>query len=306
MGLRLGSVLTGLGNDASKLTYTEVFEALKYTWITVFIGLVATTFAKFSVVALLLQVQGPNAKKRRMALWAIAGSFAVINVVQLALSTFQCNPPERLWYRYLPGSCPRGRIAGNWNYLQGSVGAFTDLLLALWPISIAWTLQTTLRVKVGFCALMAVGVFPAIASGLRTAKVPAISSSKNPTKDLADFMLWCIVEFWLIVILTSVPVLRPLFLRVFYGVKSSITYGAGTSGGTRATRGIVTAGGTTHSVVEVGGKKGVQTLSMSVLDPSKDESQEELARSVGGFEGVMITRDYDVRESGIELGKVEK
>ncbi|PSK33632.1 hypothetical protein B9Z65_7519 [Elsinoe australis] len=303
------ATLTGLGNDTKNLTYTQVFEAVKFTWITIYVGLIATTFAKFSVVALLLQVQGPTAKKRKIALWVIGALFATTNLIQIFLSAFQCSPAERLWYRYLQGSCPRGRAAGNWNYLQGSIGASTDLLLALWPVTIAWNLQTTLRVKIGFCLLMAMGVLPAIASGIRTSRVPSISKSTNPTRDLADFMLWAIIEFWSIVILTSVPVLRPLFLRVFYGIKGS-TYGRGTVGETHGTRGLVTAngtrGGATGTVVSLKeGKKGIQTLSMSVLDPSKDGSEEELGRSVGGFDGVLVTRDYDVRESGVELGAVK-
>ncbi|KAF4550045.1 Hypothetical protein D9617_19g103500 [Elsinoe fawcettii] len=310
-GICFKATLTGLGNDTKNLTYPETFQALRFTWYTIFIGLVATTFAKFSVVSLLLQVQGPSAKKRKIALWAIAASFAVINLLQIVFSATQCTPAERLWYRFMEGSCPRGRLAGNWNYLQGSVGAFTDFVLAMWPISIAWNLQTSMRVKVGFCLLMAVGTLPAIASGLRTVKVPSLSKSTNPTKDLADFMLWAIVEFWSIVILTSVPVLRPLFLRVFYGIKNS-TYGAGTRGASRGGTARATAqewsrGGTAISQVETGqGKKGIQTLSMSVLDPSKDGSEEELARHAGGFEGVYVTREYDVRESGIEMAHVRE
>ncbi|KAF2227339.1 hypothetical protein BDZ85DRAFT_2220 [Elsinoe ampelina] len=307
--LCFNATLTGLGNDTRKLTYTQTFEALRFAWYTIFVGLVATTFAKFSVVALLVSVQGPSAKKRRFFLLGIAAVFALINLLQIVFSATQCSPASRLWYGYLEGACPRGRLAGNWNYLQGSVGAFTDFLLAMWPISIAWNLQTSMRVKVGFCLLMAVGTLPAIASGIRTVKVPSLSKSSNPTKDLADFMLWAIVEFWSIVILTSVPVLRPLFLRVFYGVKNG-SYGHGTARGAtaRATAQEWSRGGTAVSQVEGGGqgvKKGIQTLSMSVLDPSKDGSEEELTRGVG-FEGVYVTREYDVRESGIEMAHVRE
>lgn len=63
-----------------------------------------------------------------------------------------------------------------------AVGAFADFVLALWPVSIAWNLQTTRRVKVMFCALMGVGMLPAIVSGYRVTHIPAPSTSKDITR----------------------------------------------------------------------------------------------------------------------------
>lgn len=230
------AVTFGLGNDVKDVkSVDDLFQIIHWSYIAIFLALGATTFAKWSMIALMLQVQGPMAHKKNIVLWVIGGFNLVVNVLQVIFSATQCVPAEKLWYQYLPGSCPRQNLAQQFSVFQGSMSAFTDVVLALWPISIVYKLQTTMRVKVMFCGLMGLGLIPAVASILRTSKVEVINSSPDVTRTYGPFMLWIAIELWVIVILTSVPVLRPLFLKVFYGIKStkmsrSTTMRPGTSG----------------------------------------------------------------------------
>lgn len=57
----------------------------------------------------------------------------------------------------------------------------TDIFLALYPISIASNLQTSMRVKVGFCLLMMVGIVPGIASFIRFGLLHTIYNAKDFT-----------------------------------------------------------------------------------------------------------------------------
>lgn len=53
-----------------------------------------------------------------------------------------------------------------------ALNAFVDLVLAIWPISVVWNLQTTLRIKISFCVLMStVGIIPCIAAIIKTLKL---------------------------------------------------------------------------------------------------------------------------------------
>lgn len=193
------ATLHGLGNDLAGLSFNDIFEVVHWSYLSIFFGLPANTFAKWSLIALMLQIQGPAAHKRKIALWALGTLFGVVNLIQLILSATQCTPADHLWHRLSPGSCPRQDLAQNFSFLQGcewyscsqlgrhqlidtAVSALTDLVLAIWPISIVYKLQTTLRVKIMFCALMGLGMLPMIASVLRVSKVKAINSSKNVTR----------------------------------------------------------------------------------------------------------------------------
>lgn len=179
------AVNQGLGNYLDvllKLGIDHVWGTIHWLWISIFLGLVATTFAKYSMIALMLQVQGPSATKRRIGLYALGFLFTSVNAIQIALSYQQCRPLDKLWNRLLPGQCNGGGLASDWSIFQGSVGAFADFVLAIWPISIAWNLQTTRRVKIMFCMLMGVGMLPAIVSGYRVTHIPAPSTSKDITR----------------------------------------------------------------------------------------------------------------------------
>ncbi|GAM90006.1 hypothetical protein ANO11243_080460 [Dothideomycetidae sp. 11243] len=271
------AVFCGLGNDILGLTFPDVFEIVHYSYISIFLALFATTFAKWSLIALMLQIQGPTAHKRTIALWVLGGVGGAVNLIQLILSATQCTPTERLWYRALPGSCPRQELAQNFSIFQGSTSAFGDIVLALWPISIVHKLQTSLRVKVMFCGLMGLGVLPMIASVLRVSKVPYINSSPNVTRAFGPFMLWIVIELWAIVILTSIPVLRPLFLKIFYGIKSS-----------RATpsTNVHQTGGTRPSPASQS-KPNAVAMELDDLADSVDGADDDTA-------GIMVSRTYKV------------
>ncbi|KAF2153936.1 hypothetical protein K461DRAFT_276996 [Myriangium duriaei CBS 260.36] len=294
------AVFQGLGNHVMNLVtlgrqtgegFNYIWRTVHWLWIGIFIGLVATTFAKYSMIALMLQVQGPAAKKRRIALYALGVLFTIVNLIQIILSYLQCRPIEKLWNRAMPGQCNGGAIATNWSIFQGSVGAFADFVLALWPVGIAWNLQTTRRVKIMFCALMGVGMLPAIVSGYRVTHIPAPSTSKDITLEFGDFIVLCVVEFYAIVILTSIPVLRPLFLRIFYGIKTA-------TGSKTGTRTKLTAGnGTSHHAT----RNNKTAPHSSVLDVEKDSSTENLNSRDHVAMNIMVSKAYAVSEDISEV-----
>ncbi|KAF4547226.1 Hypothetical protein D9617_52g060470 [Elsinoe fawcettii] len=139
-------------------------------------------------------------------------------LVQLCLSLLQCEPIDKLWNPNLQGSCSRLKLASDWSYFQGAVSVLADTALALWPITIVWNLQTTLGNKLMICSLMGVGVVPAITVILRMTMLPYLTPGGDLTYDFYHFMLWSTLELWLVIILGSLPPLRPLFIRVLYDV----------------------------------------------------------------------------------------
>ncbi|KAF2219515.1 hypothetical protein BDZ85DRAFT_43220 [Elsinoe ampelina] len=179
------SILNGMGNHVDELTFGEIFQSLHWNWISIFVGIVAVTFAKFAIIALILEVQGPNAKKRRYFLWGLGAWIAGTGVIQICLSLTQCKPIDKLWNPTLDGECPTQLVAARWSYFQGAIAVVSDFTLAFWPISIVWNLQTTFKVKLGFCALMAGGVLPAIASIVRTILLPTLIDSTDITCKLS-------------------------------------------------------------------------------------------------------------------------
>ncbi|KAF2148574.1 hypothetical protein K461DRAFT_297978 [Myriangium duriaei CBS 260.36] len=223
MAISVPAFQSGLGWHIADLTYPEVFEGLKFLWIGLPIGVLATCIAKLAIVALLLQVTTIAQPGRRWFLLAIGVINTAAGVAQVAISLTQCEPYAYLWYRYLPGSCPRAQFAAQFSYFQGGVTGITDLILALYPITIAWTLNVSLRTKIGFCGLMAGGLICMIGPIERSLNVKALVNPPDPTYTVPLLIVWAMSEMWLITIIACIPPLRPLFIKWFRSGRRSST-----------------------------------------------------------------------------------
>jgi len=82
-------------------------------------SLPAAVMAKFSIISRLLQLQGPRAKKRRLALFVLAVLLALITFVAIFLALFQCKPVNELWNIFEDGECPYTNQAFDFLTFQG-------------------------------------------------------------------------------------------------------------------------------------------------------------------------------------------
>ncbi|KAF4548132.1 Hypothetical protein D9617_31g063680 [Elsinoe fawcettii] len=300
------ATLSGMGSHVRTLSFPAVFKAAHYNYIALFVGQPALNFAKFSVIALLLSVQGPDAKKRKYFLWFLGILALLGSIVQTILTFTSCVPMERLWKPIVPGDCPRTNISYNWNRWQGVQHGVIDLILALWPISIVWNLKTSINVKIGFCFLMAIGIIPGLASFIRITQLDKLRSTKDVTWDMPLFSVWTMVEAWLGIILSSIPPLRPLFLRIVYGITGS---SGGGSSKTRPSGGVsrMTGNNATHAMRTMEeGTRGpatvidkdeaiiaTQSISVSENSPKQGSTDE-------GNGGIMVSHAYTIEEEKAE------
>ncbi|PSK55178.1 hypothetical protein B9Z65_2567 [Elsinoe australis] len=287
----------GMGNHMNRLTYLQIVQALKWVWISIFLGLVGLTFAKWAIIALLLQVQLPTQVKRRMFLWSLAVILGVVCVVQFVLSFTQCIPAQRLWNPRMAGSCPGATRALYFGFFQGASGVTIDIILALYPISIVWNLQASLKMKIGFCLLMAGGIIPAAAGTVKAVMLDFLRKPNDITYEFAPFMTWAATELWLIIILGSIPPLRPLFLRLFRKAASTLgsanaSRGPGTHGRTAGSVPLQSISKSAHNTSDK--KGGVNTYTSNVMS-NLDDSEEDILRNNGANMGhIVMTHEYAV------------
>ncbi|KAG8623949.1 hypothetical protein KVT40_008925 [Elsinoe batatas] len=293
----------GMGNHMKNLTYAQIVQSLKWVWISIFIGLVGLTFAKWAIIALLLQVQLPTQVKRRAFLWSLGVILGVVCIVQFVLSFTQCRPASKLWNPRLPGSCPGPTGALYFGFFQGASGATIDVVLALYPISIVWNLQASMKMKVGFCLLMAGGIIPAAAGTVKAVMLDFLRKPNDITYEFAPFMTWATTELWLIIILGSIPPLRPLFVRLFRKAASTINSGNGSRGGAltlRRTAGSVplqSFSKSQRSNHPVHDKKGVHTYNSNIMS-NADDSEEDILRDNSAHMGhIVMTHEYAVESA---------
>ncbi|KAF2157618.1 hypothetical protein K461DRAFT_289919 [Myriangium duriaei CBS 260.36] len=209
------SIHYGMGRHIYTLKYSELSQALHWFEPFLVTTIVSSNFAKFSVIALYMQVQGPMASVRPRILWITGFSFSIVNFILIFLIIFGCNPIDKTWNPIKPGTCEVQRIAGLFSIGQSGVSAVTDFILGLLPITLISSLQISRKAKISFCVLMGLSAIPGIASICRAVIVQRAISGLDVTYTYINLMVWCDVELWAIIILGSIPPLRPLFMKMF-------------------------------------------------------------------------------------------
>ncbi|KAF2151505.1 hypothetical protein K461DRAFT_322740 [Myriangium duriaei CBS 260.36] len=267
------AVMKGLGNHMTRLNLEQIYDLLRLSYFAIYMGTLSIAFSKFAVTALLLDVQqGSQNKFRRYILWAVVVIFTITTLLEIFLTAFQCHPLSKVWRVADPGSCPAQREARTISYVHSIIGGLTDVLLALFPISIVWNLQTTLQVKIGFCALMGLGVLPAIASFARYHLLHRMYAVQDTSYAEGLFMIWAAVEVGSLIILGSIPPLRPLFMRIAYGEsKIRISHGASSRMPTRLASQVGTE-----------------------LATSNDKRVAKIVQNMDEEERILVSRSYEV------------
>ncbi|KAF4556359.1 Hypothetical protein D9617_1g082350 [Elsinoe fawcettii] len=223
--LTLGCI-DGIGQHIWNLGgFAQAGFAIRWFWISALICIWAIAFAKTAIVSLLLSIWCPWQTKRRFFLHFIWSSNILITAIQTALSLRQCYPQEAIWnYASIDtADCSLRPVALNWGYFFGAWSGATDVVLALYSILIMRDIKADLRTKIGFCALMGGGFISAIASALRTYYLYKLTLNFDTTYDMAATTICGSTELWLICILSSIPPLKPLFLRII-GRKSASVF----------------------------------------------------------------------------------
>ncbi|KAF2226026.1 hypothetical protein BDZ85DRAFT_317136 [Elsinoe ampelina] len=281
--------MNGMGQHVRNLSYPQLFASLKYSWIGVVVGLVGTTVAKLGIIALLLQVATPQQKKRKYFLWGIGVIICLVGIAQMIITLTQCSPSDRLWYRTKPGHCDRTHFAAQFGYFQGSTAIAADMILALYPITIVWNLQASWRVKLGFCVLMAGGILPAAAAIIRTYYIKRLENPLDFTWEFAPFLSWAATELWFVIILGSVPPLRPLFKRWFGKAKSQLTSSQGPT--SKTTKSGTNRGYPLQSVGAHGSKN---QFSARVMTNLEGGSEENILSKADQGETIVVSKEYTI------------
>lgn len=156
--------------------------------------------------------------KRRIAqfLWCLL-IFVGITHFGLGMIYFlDCRPLTTERGLQSRASCLPTNVTNLTSYIIFAMDAVTDLICAMIPILLVQRLQMDIRTKLALCGLMSLGVFTA---GCAVAKAVSLRRIRadDYTWDLNIVAIWAVVEQFLGIIITSVPMLRPLFSRPHYG-----------------------------------------------------------------------------------------
>ena len=171
---------SGGARHAYYLTEPQLLYVTKLGYIAQPIATIAQGLSKISVAFLLIRILGSVISTfRKRSLWLIIIITAVNSVIQAFLTFYQCQNPEALWnpvlakttYCWNPSVQANFAIYTSSQSTQDMVGrkisadsdetgwnVAMDFILALFPVSIVYSLQIATSKKIAICILLGLGL----------------------------------------------------------------------------------------------------------------------------------------------------
>ncbi|KAK5120791.1 hypothetical protein LTR85_005857 [Meristemomyces frigidus] len=227
------SIAYGIGNHIAVLAANDIVQDQKWSWFGQIVAVLAIGFGKIGVIALLLRIQGPTHRKKSYFLHAIWITNTIINIVQIVLILKQCTPVQKMWNDSLAGNCDFRVTTSHGGFFQGSWAAASNLALAIYPITVFWSLHISWKRKLGLCALMDGGFIAAAAGVMKTIYIELITATTDATYAISPLVIWAYTEMWIIIILGSIPSLRVYFALASEKAGSMLNGSGHRQGGTR-------------------------------------------------------------------------
>ncbi|KAI1642179.1 uncharacterized protein F4817DRAFT_369624 [Daldinia loculata] len=180
-------------DDYNKYLQLQIASSITFSW-----GVVA---AKASFAVLYLRIF-PEGGFRVVNKFLIAFLFAQATE-ETCVVLFKCSPVRKSWDFKLEGSC--FSLHPLW-YSTFIFNLITDLTLFLEPIPSAWKLQLPLVKRLGLICMLSLGVLVTSISIIRIVYVTSIAD--DDTYQLAEPLIWSMVEICALIICSCIPSLR--------------------------------------------------------------------------------------------------
>ncbi|KAL4936975.1 hypothetical protein BDV06DRAFT_232898 [Aspergillus oleicola] len=204
------SVQYGTGRHTDTLDLENQIGAMKYQVLSQGFHVMSTNWGKVSVALFLIRIIS-DVKNHKRWMYALIIIMSVINIAAIGTIYGQCSPPDVIWDHRVPGHCWPPGAQKKYAYFQGSASAFTDFLLAMYPLFTIKNLQMATKVKVGLGVVLSLGIIAMIAAIIKTAHLPALTLYKDYTWDTVDLTIWVLLEEYIIILAACIPSLTPLF-----------------------------------------------------------------------------------------------
>ena len=165
---------------------------------------------KISMCLTLLRIVELASRRTTQFLWSLLVFVGITHSGLGIIYFIECKPLSAGWGPQRSVPCLPAQIIYLAGYIIWAMDAATDLICAGIPILVIRRLQMDMRAKLVLCGLMCLGVLTA---GCAVAKAISLqrATADDYTWDLNIIMIWAAIEQYLGIIITSIPMLRPLF-----------------------------------------------------------------------------------------------
>ncbi|KAF6791411.1 integral membrane protein [Colletotrichum sojae] len=213
VGTAIVAVSYGNGRHFETLSLEQKQQAIFWTMVGFPAGVMSFGLPKAAVVALLTRILNPCPWHRNF-LWGMALFTLLSLTINMVCLFIHCQPTNSLWDFSVKGTCWDKWVLVSIAIYTGSLGAFVDAYLAVYPATVLAKLQMSMQKKVALSVALGIGSISSIVAIYKCTRVPSLASS-DFSYDTSDLVIWTIVEGGTMIIAACIPVLQPLGETLF-------------------------------------------------------------------------------------------
>ncbi|KAF4440938.1 hypothetical protein F53441_12157 [Fusarium austroafricanum] len=177
-------------------------------------GIMVIGIGKAAVGIFLLRIV--RNKFQKAFIWAFLAGTAFITLFASVVVVVQCDPVQSTWDKRIEGKCwidfsKVGLTVGSWFVVA-------DFCFAILPWFVIWELNMKRKEKITVACGLSLGIFAGICGIVRTVALNGLNASEY-IYDTVDMLIWSATESTVTIMCSSIPVLRPLYVRFRYGSK---------------------------------------------------------------------------------------
>ncbi|KAI0536333.1 hypothetical protein GGR58DRAFT_475676 [Xylaria digitata] len=146
----------GIGRHQAEIKNpNDLSEAIKYTILAPGFSIVSSTSSKISILIFLVRLMGVAAKRWHLFfLWGLCAVLIVLNVIAIIFIVRFCDPPQKQWQPWVPGTCINPQVQRDIGFIQSSYNALMDVIVAIFPAVFITKLKISRKMKIGLSLLM--------------------------------------------------------------------------------------------------------------------------------------------------------
>ncbi|KAI7221573.1 hypothetical protein KC333_g1685 [Hortaea werneckii] len=212
------AVVYGYGKHLIWLSPSNVGQSVKFGTVSIGPAMLAPTAARISICFSMMFLVDTDVRVKRWPLWAIIVCQIIFNVVGVSLFYAQCGDNLSLiwstekFYEFYD-TCLDPVAQRDYNYFLGSFNCLVDAWLTVLPAILIQHTSLSRRSKIGVGCLLCLTCLAMVAAAVKTYEAKQLSAIGDYTFELSDLIVWASIEFNLLIICGSVPMLRALFKR---------------------------------------------------------------------------------------------
>ncbi|GAB7359185.1 hypothetical protein MBLNU230_g5252t1 [Neophaeotheca triangularis] len=211
-------VENGLGRHYLYLNDYEKEWSVRWGLLCLIWGFTSPMAARVSYCITLLFLSGTDPLVKKWPTWVFIALQIIFNLGAVVICCVQCGlhldilwKPEKMpmWDEY----CWDPVVQRDYVYFLGAFNTLTDVFLAVLPAMLIIHTTWPLKTKIGLGLVLCLSILAMIGSIVKTYETKNLSQIIDFSYVICPYIIWLSVELNLVMIVASVPLLRPLFRR---------------------------------------------------------------------------------------------